>query len=367
MDRLVCASCGRTYGLDEFRWNCLCGGLLDIEFEAILDPAAIAAGGPGLWRYRRAIPVGGDDHIVTMGEGFTPFREFTLAGRTVLVKEEYLNPTGSFKDRGASVLVSKLRELGIRHVVEDSSGNAGIAIAAYCRSAGIKCSVYVPQGISARKAGRIRHYRAELHKVRGCREDCARAAVRAARNTYYAGHAHNPFFLQGTKTFAYEICEQLGWRSPDAVVLPVGNGTLLLGTYIGFRDLMAAGLAGSIPRLIGVQASNCAPLYRALRDGLDDVPEMAGEETAASGIAVASPVRARQILQVIRETSGDLLAVDEMEIAAALRDAAARGLEIEPTAAATLAGLAGYLAAGEAPELIVSAFTGGGDGPPIPL
>ena len=209
MNRLVCASCDKTYDLNDPRWSCDCGGLLDIEFEARLDPAAAAAGEPTMWRYRGAIPIQDDADIVTLGEGFTPLREYPIAGRTVLIKEEYLNPTGSFKDRGASVLASRMREAGIAGAVEDSSGNAGAAIAAYCREAGVTCTVYVPAGVNEDKAGRIRHYGADLVRVRGSREDCAREALKAAKKAYYASHSHNPFFLQGTKTFAYEICEQL--------------------------------------------------------------------------------------------------------------------------------------------------------------
>ncbi len=361
MNRLVCGTCKATYDLREPRWGCECGGLLDIEFEARLDPARAAAGGPTMWRYREAIPVQGDADIVTLGEGMTPLREYPIAGRTVLVKEEYVNPTGSFKDRGASVLASRMKETGIAVAVEDSSGNAGAAAAAYCREAGVKCTVYVPGSIRPEKADRIRHYGADLRKVRGSREDCAREALKAAEKTYYASHSRNPFFLQGTKTFAYEICEQLGWKAPDAVVLPVGNGTLLLGADTGFKDVLAAGLIGRLPRLIGIQARACAPLYRAfhgLGERGDGQARAGAGETVAEGIAVASPVRGEQVLEAVRSTGGDFFAVDDLEIAAALRDVAGKGFQIEPTAAATIAGLAKYLARGEPADIIVTAFTG---------
>jgi threonine synthase len=245
--------------------------------------------------------------------------------------------------------------------VEDSSGNAGAAVAAYCREAGVKCKVYVPESVRPEKADRIRRYGAELRQVRGSREDCAREAQRAARKTYYASHSHNPFFLQGTKTFAYEICEQLDWQVPDAVVLPVGNGTLLLGSYIGFKDVIAAGLADRMPRLIGVQARACAPLYHAFHEGGepgDGRIEVAPGETMADGIAIASPVRGLQVLDAVRETGGTFCAVDDPEIVAALRDVAGKGFQIEPTAAVALAGLARFLARGEPADVVVTAFTG---------
>ena len=365
MDALVCTSCGRHYCLDEVRWSCECGSLLDIEFEARLDRDRIDAGKPTLWRYREAIPIGCDSSIVSLGEGFTPLREFKLAGRTVLAKEEYISPTGSFKDRGATVLVSKARELGISEAVEDTSGNAGAAIAAYCREAGIGLRVFVPSGALPEKIHRIEEFGAEVKKVKGCRDDCSAAALQAAKRTYYAGHARNPFFLQGTKTFAYEICEQLEWKAPDVVVLPAGNGTLLLGTHIGFKDLIAAGLADRMPKLVGVQAKACAPLFRAFHENLDHVPRVQPADTLADGIAVGAPARGSQVIDAVRESGGNFFAVDDLEIMAAQREVAAKGFQIEPTAAAGIAGLARYLARGEVGDTVVTALTGRGLKSPV--
>jgi threonine synthase len=314
-----------------------------------------------MWRYREALPIREDASVVTQGEGFTPLREYPIAGRKVLIKEEYVNPTGSFKDRGASVLASRMKEMGIPEAVEDSSGNAGAAIASYCREAGIKCTVYVPDSVLSEKAERIREYGADLRKVPGNRGDCAAEALKAAKKTYYASHSHNPFFLQGTKTFAYEICEQLDWKAPDVVVLPVGNGTLLLGTFLGFKDLLTAGLVDATPKLVCVQAKACAPLYHAFHesDGQSrNQTESFPCDTLADGIAIASPVRGEQVLKAVRETGGNFFAVDEREIVAALRDIGSKGFQVEPTAAATIAGLARYLARGEAADIVVSAFTG---------
>ncbi|MGD9140835.1 MAG: threonine synthase [bacterium] len=361
MDRLLCASCGKAYSLDDPRWGCECGGLLDIEFSARFDLSDIASREPTMWRYREAIPIRDAAGAITLGEGLTPLREYKAAGRKVLVKEEYLNPTGSFKDRGASVVASRMKEIGVNAAVEDSSGNAGAAVAAYCREAGVRCTVYVPEGVRPEKAERIRHYGAELREVHGTREDCAAEALKAAAGAYYASHSRNPFFLQGTKTFAYEVCEQLDYKAPDAVVLPVGNGTLLLGTYLGFKDLLAAGVVGRMPKLIGVQARACAPLFRAFHEDSEPgriEPPRGPCGTMADGIAIASPARGNQVLAAVRETGGDFFAVDDLEIMAALRDVSAKGFQIEPTAAAGVAGLARYLARGEPADTVITAFTG---------
>lgn len=312
---------------------------------------------PGMWRYRAAIPIRRDEDIVSFGEGFTPLLPLVFERRQAFLKLDFSFPTGSFKDRGASVLVSKIKELGITNVLIDSSGNAGAAVAAYCSRAGIKCEVFVPSGTPAGKLAQIRAYGAKLRWIPGTRENTARAALKAAARTYYASHYWNPFFFQGTKTFAYEVCEQLGWQAPDSAVLPCGNGTLVLGAYLGFRDLMSANIIRRMPRIIAIQAARCAPIYRAF---LGRDRRISRKPTLADGIAVAEPLRASSILRVVGETGGGVLAVTENEIKTARRDMASRGLYIEPTAAATIAGLIRYLKRAAAKEVVVSAFTGHG-------
>jgi threonine synthase len=365
MNHLICSSCSATYSLDDRRWRCDCGAYLDIQLKAQFPTEKIAARRPSLWRYREALALSDDDSLVSLGEGFTPMLEMDVSGTSVFIKQEHLSPTGSFKDRGASVLVSKLREMGIREVVEDSSGNAGSAIAAYCQKAGIGCTVFVPERARPEKIAHVESYGAAVVRVDGDRAAAAAAGLKAAESSYYAGHAWNPFFLQGTKTFAYEVWEQLGWRAPDSLILPVGNGTLLLGSYIGFRDLIGAGLIDHMPRLIGVQSANCDPVRTAFRNGDTEVSSIACGETVADGIAVPLPVRGRQILRAVRESAGDLLAVDEAEIAYSLEEMRERGHSIEPTAAAAIAGLRKYLEDAEhhseipgTDEVIVSVLTG---------
>jgi len=358
--RLTCQACGATYPLDARIWQCECEGLLDIEFESRFDLERIGSRPHTMWRYREAIPITDDTHIVSFGEGFTPLTRIDIEGKVVWFKQDHLFPSGSYKDRGASVLVSKLRELGISRVVEDSSGNAGASIAAYCASAGISCHIFVPKGTSAGKLTQVRLYGAELTEVPGSREDTAQATLKEAATTYYASHVWNPFFFHGTKTFAFEVCEQLGWRCPDTVILPVGNGTLLLGAYFGFMELLRAGITEQLPRLVAVQAENCAPLHRAFTESLEAIPRIDTSETLAEGIAIADPIRGRQIVRAVLDSNGSFLTVSETEMLQTLRMMCAKGFYIEPTSAAAVAGVRRYLGHADDRETIVSVLTGHG-------
>jgi threonine synthase len=360
MDQLICSRCEAAYGLDEPRWRCDCGSVLDIEFKPSFDVVSTPFRKPTMWRYREAIPIRDDEHIVTFDEGFTSLLEVDFKGRSVLVKQDHVSPTGSFKDRGASVLVSKARELGISEVVEDSSGNAGSALAAYCARAGIGCTIFVPEAARPVKLAQIAAYGGRIKKIAGDRHAVDAAALEAAKAVYYASHCWNPFFLQGTKTFAYEICEQLGWQAPDTVILPAGNGTLLLGSYLGFKDLMRVGITSRIPRLVGVQAARCAPLYRMFTDNLTEIPETGPVDTVADGMAVTQPVRAGQILDAVKSTGGAFLAVEEDEILASQKLMHRKGLYIESTSAVVTAGVEKYLERTAGLETLVTVLTGHG-------
>jgi threonine synthase len=360
MGMLVCEKCAKIFSWQERVWKCECGGLLDIEFKPAFPIAKITNRKPTLWRYREAIPVEDDENIVSFHEGFTPLLPVEFLGKTVWLKQDHLFPTGSYKDRGASVLISKAKELGVKAVVEDSSGNAGCAIAAYCAKAGIACEIFVPEDTSPGKLAQIQLYGASLHKVPGSREDTARAVIQAAGKHYYASHSWNPFFFHGTKTFAFEICEQLEWQAPEAVIVPVGNGTLLLGVYIGFRELRQAGITDKMPKIIGVQAAHCAPLFKAFAGGLNDFVPIEKRDTLAEGIAIAEPVRGRQILKAVENSGGGFLEVEEEEIKKALFELARKGFYVEPTAAATIAAIPQYLSQLKRNEIIVSVLTGHG-------
>ncbi|HTZ27920.1 MAG TPA: pyridoxal-phosphate dependent enzyme [Streptosporangiaceae bacterium] len=356
---LACAACGLAYPLQDLAWRCArCGGVLDLTgFTAAMpDPVVLKDRPPTLWRYAEALPVG-DPGGVSMGEGMTPLVS-APHDVPVMLKVDYLMPTGSFKDRGAVLLVALARALGVSQMVADSSGNAGTAIAAYAARAGIACDVYVPGATSPGKVAQLRAYGATVHVVDGSREDTAAAAAVAADQpgVFYASHVYNPFFLHGTKTYVFEAWEQLGGRLPETMVLPVGNGTLVLGCYLGCRELLAQGLIGRPPAIVAVQAEGCAPLARAAALGLASPVDVPSGGTIAEGIAIARPARGAQILAAVAETGGSIVTVNDDQIRAAHADLALAGLYVEPTAAvcwaALRAGLAGNPAApgGHGPE-----------------
>jgi threonine synthase len=265
-----------------------------------------------------------------MGEGDTPLIE----ADGVHVKLEFLSPTGSFKDRGAVVLVAGALQGGAERLIADSSGNAGSAIAAYASRAGLPCTVFVPESTSPAKQAQIRAYGAVVERVAGDRTATAQRAAEEVERTgaTYASHVHDPLFLEGTKTFAFEVFEQLG-RAPDSVLVPVGNGTLLLGAANGFRELRDADAIERLPALIGLQSERCAPLAEAWRRGLGEPVEVDAGETMAEGIAIPRPARGAEILAAVRESGGRVASVPEAAIAPAARDLGRRGLLVEPTAA----------------------------------
>jgi threonine synthase len=336
--KLRCQSCHKEYPSSEPIWNCKCGGLLTLDYHARFPIDRIQKRKTTMWRYREALPIIHDNHIISFNEGFTPLVEEQFFGKKALLKQDHLFPSGSFKDRGASVLVSKIHELGIQKVVEDSSGNAGAAIAAYCAKANIDCHIYVPERTSTEKLIQIEQYGAHLYKIPGSREETAKAALQEAQTTYYASHYINPYFFHGTKTFIFEVVEQLGWKTPDILIIPVGNGTLLYGSYIGLKELQKENIIVNLPKIIGVQAENCAPLEFAWKKHDVTSPYQTTKETIAEGIAIVNPVRAKDILHAVKETQGDIIKVKENEILDALHCTLQKGYYVEPTSAVAIAG-----------------------------
>lgn len=345
----ICHDCGEKYKPESLVFRCECGGMLDIDdFNILFSKNNILKNEWSLFRYLKALPFDCKFMLwkdISMGEGLTPIVPLDKTNPNILVKVDYLMPTMSFKDRGAVVLISKAKELGIKKVIQDSSGNAGISISAYAKRAGIKCDIYVPENTSSKKISQISSYSAKVNIVKGSREDTAKAALKAVENGdgFYASHVYNPFFYQGTKTYVYEIFEQLEGDMPEALVLPVGNGTLVLGTYYGLKDLMDAGLISKMPKLIAVQSQNCAPIYKSFTERKNYVEETKSKNTLAEGIAIADPKRGSQILDAVRNSNGIIITSPEDEILNAKDFLAHRGFHVEPTTAATFAGYFKYL------------------------
>jgi threonine synthase len=300
-----------------------------------------------LFRYSNIFPFFSDTNIwkgISMGEGFTPIVRLDNSCDNILVKVDYLMPTLSFKDRGAVILIAVAKELGIKKVIQDSSGNAGNSIAAYASRAGIACDIYVPEGTSSQKIKQISAHGAKVYVISKTREDAAQKALEAVERGegFYASHVYNPLFYQGTKTYAYEVYEQLEGQIPETMVIPVGNGTLLLGVYYGFKELFNRGLIEKIPKLIAVQAEGCAPIYQAYKNNQNVVKDVVTTPTKAEGIAIAQPKRGSQILQAIKDTNGEIIVAPEDKILNAKRYLANKGFYVEDTTAATLAAFFEY-------------------------
>jgi len=282
-----------------------------------------------------------------LGEGGTPLvpslRMGPRLGVRLAFKVEGANPTGSFKDRGAAVLVAVLRSLGAKAVADDSSGNAGAALAAYAARAGLPARLYVPAHASGPKLSQITAYGGELVRVPGPREratEVARAACARDPGLAYASHNTSPYFLVGVTTLACEVFEDLGERIPDHVVAPVGGGGIYLGLARGFSLLRDLGWIPRVPRIHAAQAAACAPVVRALAGGHAEPIEMNPRDTVAEGARIPNPERGREVVAALHAVHGDAVALGEDEILASQRALAREeGLYVEPTAALAVAAL----------------------------
>jgi len=336
---------GQTFSLDQPRW---CGpdhapllltslpGIRRVEIDATTR---------SLWRYRAAFPMQVDAPI-SMGEGCTPLIRRVLHGAPALLKCEWFMPTGSFKDRGASVMLSLLRAQGIRDVLEDSSGNGGAAVSAYAAAGGLNATIMAPASTSPAKTVQMRAHGASVELIPGTRQDTADAAIRRSETTFYASHNWHPFFLHGTKTLAYELWEDLGFRTPDNIITPCGAGSNVLGCEIGFSELLGAGEIDAMPRIFAAQPANCGPIAAAFVAGSDVPVEAEILPTIAEGTAIAQPIRLGEVLGTLRQTRGGAVMLSEAEIGAATLDLARIGIYVEPTSAQAAAAFARLLAAG---------------------
>ena len=306
--KFKCNNCDKLYDIATQKYQCDCGGLFNLEGD-----------------------ISNTKINLDLGEGNTPLLEKELNGKNVWLKMDYLQPTGSFKDRGAVFLIDQIKKMGINEIIEDSSGNAGAAIAAYSAAANIDCSIYLPAKTSKSKIRQIKAYGAEVIKIKGDRDKTSEAILNAADNNYYASHVYNPLFFAGTASLAFEIKKDI--NIPDKIIVPVGNGTMLLGLYYGFKEI------GELPELIAVQSENCSPIYdNYYFENKNILEKQRCDNTIAEGIAIGQPQRLKQIIEVIKESNGDILTVSENEIKQTLDKLWKQGIYIEKTSAAAPAG-----------------------------
>ena len=357
-----CEECSTDYGTSTTAHRCpACESGLAFVLPARSFPtAAIAERTAGMWRYAEALPT--FDDPVSLGEPVTPLVPVQIGSLHVLAKCEFQMPSGSYKDRGSAFLASYLKQAGVEEAVEDSSGNAGASLAAYTARAGIRLRVFCPDSASAGKLAQIQIHGAVVEKIPGARPRATEALLRSIEQTgaVYASHSWHPLFLEGLRTMAYEIAEQLEWSAPDYICCPVGGGSILLGLYYGFSDLLQAGAIERLPRLIAVQAENVSPVCAAFAAGRREVaPAADPQPTLAEGIALVQPARHRELLHALRATDGRAVAVSEGDIEAGVHALGGAGFFVEPTSAVVWKGLskldeAGELAAGSTIVAILS-------------
>jgi threonine synthase len=352
---------GKTFPLDPPRWSGSSRAPLLLTPLPGITRAQIDRSTRSVWRYRAALPFQPSQPI-TLGEGGTPLLRCTLHGAPALLKADWLMPTGSFKDRGASVMLSLLRDQGVKAVLEDSSGNGGAAIAAYAAAGGLAATIMAPASTSPAKLVQMRAHGATLELIPGSRQDTADAAVARSDTIFYASHNWHPFFLQGTKTLAYELWEDLGFRAPDNIVTPCGAGSNVLGCEIGFSELQRAGEIETMPRIFAAQPANCGPIAATFITGDSTPATVEIKPTIAEGTAIAHPVRFREVLGTLRETLGGAVMLTEEEIRQATLQLAQHGIYVEPTSAQAVAAFGKLLASGTITpqQVTVIVLTGSG-------
>jgi threonine synthase len=379
--RIFCTSCQRRLtDTDRYVYNCPdCGSILDVEYDldkvrTLWSPAFLVARRGRLGRWRELLPIDAADELISLGEGDTPLVHAPAGltacdGVRLWLKLESCNPTGSFKDRAIAVAIHKARSQHANGVVISSSGNAGVASAAYSARLGLPCVVLVPAATAPQTAARITAYGARLFRVEGDVSAPFHLAKQAADSLGWVNLATtylSPYPTEGDKTAGFEIAVQLDWRSPDWILVPVGDGPLLYGCYKAFLEMKALGLVSRVPRFAAAQAAGCAPIYTAWCNDEKQVSAWGVPQTVATGIAdplKGYPQDGTFTLQAVRASHGTVLAVSDDEILAArtalLRQA---GVLAEPTAAVPLAGLQQMIAAGQITtgQTVVLLITGRG-------
>ncbi len=351
---LECTACGQRFDADQLLGVCpQCGKVLYARYDlesaaATLSREALRGRRTDMWRYHEVLPVRDPANVLSLGEGMTPLldaprlaRRYGL--RTLLLKDEGKNPTGTFKARGLCAAVSRARELGVRAVSIPTAGNAGSALAAYAARGGLDAYTVMPQDTPAINQAECIAYGARAYAIRGLINDAGRVlrALAPERGWFDVSTLREPYRVEGKKTMGYEIAEAMNWDLPDVIVYPAGGGTGLVGIWKALEEMEMLGWINERrPRMVAVQASGCAPIVRAYLEGKDKAEPFENAQTVASGLRVPVAIGDYLILQAVRSSGGVALAVTDAEMISAMRElASAEGVFAAPEAAATLAAL----------------------------
>ncbi len=351
VSHLECPKCNAIFDAEARNQVCTCGSPLLVRYSldkvaGVLTPAAVEGRPPTLWRYKELLPVRDSENIVTLGEGMTPILALGKIGAEVgmihlSLKNEGLLPTGTFKDRGAAVGVSRAKELGIDVLAMPTNGNAGGAWATYCARADMEAVIVMPTDAPVINQKEITAAGARLFLVKGLISDAGRIVARAVSDYgwFDASTLKEPYRIEGKKTMGLELIEQLGWKVPDVILYPTGGGVGIIGIYKAVRELQEMGWIGErMPRLVAVQSTGCAPIVRAWEAGREESEYWPDAATVAFGITVPKALGDFLVLEAVRATGGCAVAVTDAEILEAQkRLAAVEGLFVCPEGAATLA------------------------------
>jgi threonine synthase len=371
---LECARCGKRLPVGEIHNLCECGSPLLVRYDLQrasrgLQLQRLKLRPENLWRYREVLPVTREPATICLGEGYTPLMQARRLGEklglpNLHLKDESQNPTGSFKARGMAVAVSMARELGIRRLAVPSAGNAGGALAAYAAKAGMEAAIFMPEETPLANRLECVLHGAKVTLVRGSIKDCGRIMRErlGGGDWFDVSTLREPYRVEGKKTMAYEVFEQLGARLPDAMIYPTGGGTGLIGMWKAFDEMQQLGWIGARrPRMFAVQAQGCAPMVRAFAAGAERAEEWANAQTLASGLRVPGAIGDFLILRALRESRGAALAVSDAAMLTAMREIAeTEGIITSPEGGATLAALKklvadGFLAGHETIVLFLTA------------
>jgi threonine synthase len=339
---LECTRCGEHLSADRPQNVCpKDGGVLYVRYDLAslkgkLRREDLAGRVASMWRYAEVLP---DVTPVTLGEGFTPMlssREFA----NVFIKDEGLNPTGSFKARGMSAAVTMARHYGVKKVAAPSAGNAGGALAAYAAAAGIEAHIFMPKDVPVANRMECDYYGAQLTLVDGLISDCGRmVAERKEKEGWFdVSTLKEPFRVEGKKTMGYEVAEQMNWKLPDGIVYPTGGGVGMIGMWKAFQEMEELGWIGSDrPKMVTVQAAGCAPIVKAWDEGKSVSEMWTGAETFAAGLRVPKAYGDYLVLDILKKSNGTAVAATDGEILAAMRECASvEGVFAAPEGAASL-------------------------------